>query len=74
MLDKGRRFAALEGLDGPFGLVAAVAGPAEPDGVAADDDEAGYGFAAGGGGGVLHNEGKTEFGVTIFTVDQEKVD
>lgn len=63
MLDEGWRFAALEGLDGPFGFVAAVAGPAEPDGVAADDNEAGYGFAAAGGGGgggdggVLHNEG-----------------
>lgn len=39
MLDKGRGLAGLKGRDEPFRFVSAAGRAAEPDAVAADDDE-----------------------------------
>ncbi len=49
VLDEGRGFALLVALDQPLGFVPGVLGPAEPDGVAAHDDEVGWRH----GGGVM---------------------
>ncbi len=40
MRQERRRLAPLEGFNGPLGFVVPAGGSAEPDGVAADDDEA----------------------------------